>query len=111
MAHKHGIKCLEIVSGKTVCFATSKVVERRGPRLRSGYAFKYEGPETEWDRIRLSYGDDWDTVVVGESEIKGSKHMGLFRMGYKAIGAQADQVDVWRSKDGSFYAQTPHRRR
>lgn len=103
MSHKHGFGCLEVVSGKTVCIASGKEVVRRGPRMRPGYAFEYQDRETEWDRVSLSYGDDWETVMTSEPTTKGAKHMGLLRLTYRSGG---DPDHVWRARDGRFYAQT-----
>jgi hypothetical protein len=107
VAHKHSLKCLEIVGGKLQCYASGKEVVRRGPRMRKGYAYKYVNPgysDVDWARVNHSTHNDWEDVVIGESQIKGAKHQGL--MNFPAGGGAREQYDVWKAKDGNFYAQT-----
>jgi hypothetical protein len=109
MAHKHNLYCIEIVGGKPVCIASGKEVVHRGPRMRKGYAYKYVNPgyassDVDWDRVRHSTHNDWEDDMVGESQIKGARHQGL--MNLSAGGGAREQYDVWKAKDGNFYAQT-----
>lgn len=106
MAHAHGIRCLEVVGGKIVCIATQKEVVRRGPHMRDGYAYLYVGSEDSWDRVRLSSSqEDWEDVMRGASTVKGARHLGLVNLD---TGFGRRQFNVWKAKDGKFYAQTAH---
>jgi len=109
MAHKHGINCLEVRSGKIYCLALQRDVKRQGPRPSSGYAELYLGEETDFDRVRLTDGgDDWETVMFPEDERKGAKHLGLMNF---STGFGRRQMDVWKSKSEKFYAQIPRGQR